>query len=86
MLKLILKNQRVILEALRDGTDTEWITKEIDKQIEATSEELSKSNEKKVFELEQKIKNLKEFIREKADLDTANYLEQQIREICGNIY
>lgn len=85
MLKLILKNQIVILEALRDGTDTEWITKEIDKQIEATSEELSKSNEKKVFELEQKIKNLKEFIREKADLDTANYLEQQIREICGNI-
>lgn len=85
MLKLILKNQIVILEALRDGTDTEWITKEIDKQIEATSEELSKSSEKKVFELEQKIKNLKEFIREKADLDTANYLEQQIREICGNI-
>lgn len=85
MLKLILKNQRVILEALRDGTDTEWITKEIDKQIEAISEELSKSSEKKVFELEQKIKDLKEFIREKTDLDTANYLEQQIREICGNI-
>lgn len=42
MLRTILENQRVILEALRDGTDTEWITSEIDKRIEATSEELSK--------------------------------------------
>lgn len=42
MIRTILENQRVILEALRDGTDTEWITSEIDKRIEATSEELSK--------------------------------------------
>ena len=33
--------------------------------------------------LEQKIKALKEFIREKTDLGTANYLGEQIREICG---
>lgn len=33
--------------------------------------------------LEQKIKELKDFIQEKTDLGTANYLGQQIREICG---
>jgi nucleosome binding factor SPN SPT16 subunit len=44
MLKTILKNQRVILEALRDGIDTGWILSEIDKRIEATSEKLVGSN------------------------------------------
>ena len=36
-------------------------------------------------ELEQKIKELKEFIREKTDLGTANYLGEQIRQICGMV-
>ena len=49
MLRTILENQRVILEALRDGTDTEWITSEICKRIEATSEELSKLNKPAVI-------------------------------------
>lgn len=49
MIRTILENQRVILEALRDGTDTEWITSEIDKRIEATSEELSKFNQPTVI-------------------------------------
>lgn len=36
-------------------------------------------------ELEQKIKSLKEFIKEKTDLGTANYLGKEIREICGMV-
>jgi hypothetical protein len=34
-------------------------------------------------ELEQKIKALKEFIEDKTDLGTANYVGKEIREICG---
>lgn len=49
MIRTILENQRVILEALRDGTDTGWITSEIDKRIEATSEELSKLHQPTVI-------------------------------------
>ena len=33
--------------------------------------------------LEKKIKDLKEFIKEKTDQGTANYLGKEIREICG---
>lgn len=44
MLRTILENQRVILEALRDGTDTGWITSEIDKRIEATTKILNNEN------------------------------------------
>jgi uncharacterized protein YutD len=36
-------------------------------------------------ELEQKIKELKEFIKEKTDLGTANYVGKEIREICGMV-
>ena len=36
-------------------------------------------------ELEQKIKALKEFIKEKTDLGTANYVGKEIREICGMV-
>jgi len=49
MLKTILENQRVILEALRDETDTEWITSEIDKRIESTTEELNKLHQTTVI-------------------------------------
>jgi len=34
-------------------------------------------------ELEQKIKALKEFIKDKTDLGTANYVGGEIRKICG---
>ena len=36
-------------------------------------------------ELEKKIKYLKEFIKEKTDQGTANYLGTEIREICGMV-
>lgn len=36
-------------------------------------------------ELEQKIKALKVFIKEKTDLGTANYVGKEIREICGMV-
>ena len=36
-------------------------------------------------ELEKKIKDLKEFIKEKTDQGTANYLGKEIREICGMV-
>lgn len=35
--------------------------------------------------LEQKIKELKKFIEKKTDLGTANYLGQEIRDICGMV-
>ena len=35
--------------------------------------------------LEKKIKDLKEFIKEKTDQGTANYLGKEIREICGMV-
>jgi len=36
-------------------------------------------------EIEKKIKDLKEFIRQKTDQGTANYLGKKIREICGMV-
>jgi hypothetical protein len=35
--------------------------------------------------LEKKIKDLKDFIKEKTDQGTANYLGKEIREICGMV-
>jgi len=34
-------------------------------------------------EIEKKIKDLKEFIKEKTDQGTANYMCEEIRKICG---
>ena len=34
-------------------------------------------------QLEKKIKDLKEFIKEKTDQGTANYMCEEIRKICG---
>ncbi len=34
-------------------------------------------------QLDNKIKNLKQFIKNKTDLGTSNYLGKEIREICG---
>ena len=36
-------------------------------------------------ELDKKIKDLKEFIKQKTDQGTANYLGKEIREICGMV-
>jgi uncharacterized protein YutD len=36
-------------------------------------------------ELDKKIKDLKDFIKEKTDQGTANYLGKEIREICGMV-
>jgi hypothetical protein len=36
-------------------------------------------------ELETKIKDLKDFIKQKTDQGTANYLGKEIREICGMV-
>jgi hypothetical protein len=36
-------------------------------------------------EIEKKIKDLKEFIKQKTDQGTANYLGKEIREICGMV-
>lgn len=35
--------------------------------------------------LDKKIKDLKEFIKQKTDQGTANYLGKEIREICGMV-
>ena len=40
---------------------------------------------KEEIALDQKIKELKTFIREKTDLGVANYLGKEIREICGMV-
>ena len=42
MLETILRNQRIILEVLRSGTDVTWLKEEIDERIHYTNEELSK--------------------------------------------
>ena len=34
-------------------------------------------------EIEKKIKDLKEFIKQKTDQGTANYLGKELRELCG---
>ena len=36
-------------------------------------------------ELDRKIKELKDFIKQKTDQGTANYLGKEIREICGMV-
>lgn len=36
-------------------------------------------------ELDKKIKDLKDFIKQKTDQGTANYLGKEIREICGMV-
>ena len=36
-------------------------------------------------EIEKKIKDLKEFIKQKTDQGTANYLGAEIRKICGMV-
>jgi ferritin len=36
-------------------------------------------------EIEKKIKNLKEFIKQKTDQGTANYLSKEVRELCGMV-
>lgn len=36
-------------------------------------------------ELDKKITDLKDFIKEKTDQGTANYLGKEIREICGMV-
>ena len=36
-------------------------------------------------EIEKKIKDLKDFIKQKTDQGTANYLVKEIREICGMV-
>ena len=36
-------------------------------------------------ELDRKIKDLKDFIKQKTDQGTANYLGKEIREICGMV-
>lgn len=36
-------------------------------------------------ELDKKINDLKEFIKQKTDQGTANYLGKEIREICGMV-
>lgn len=36
-------------------------------------------------EIEKKIKDLKEFIKQKTDQGTANYLGNEIRELCGMV-
>jgi len=36
-------------------------------------------------EIEKKIKDLKDFIKEKTDQGTSNYLGKEIREICGMV-
>lgn len=36
-------------------------------------------------EIEKKIKDLKEFIKQKTDQGTANYLGKEIRELCGMV-
>jgi len=36
-------------------------------------------------EIEKKIKDLKEFIKQKTDQGTANYLGEEIRKICGMV-
>jgi cell division septum initiation protein DivIVA len=36
-------------------------------------------------DIEKKIKDLKEFIKQKTDQGTANYLGKEIREICGMV-
>lgn len=38
-----------------------------------------------MIELDKKIKDLKEFIKQKTDQGTANYLGKEIREICGMV-
>jgi hypothetical protein len=40
--ELILKNQRMIMESLRLNTDNEWLQTHLDKQIQETSEHISK--------------------------------------------
>ncbi len=35
--------------------------------------------------IDKKIKDLKEFIKQKTDQGTANYLGKEIREICGMV-
>ena len=35
--------------------------------------------------IDKKIKDLKDFIKEKTDQGTANYLAKEIREICGMV-
>lgn len=40
--ELILKNQRMIMESLRFKTDNEWLQTHLDKQIQETSEHISK--------------------------------------------
>jgi len=48
----------------------------VEQKINIMEEELEE-------ELEKKIKDLKEFIKEKTDQGTANYMCEEIREICG---
>lgn len=36
-------------------------------------------------EIEKKIKDLKEFIKQKTDQGTANYLGKELRELCGMV-
>ena len=36
-------------------------------------------------EIEKKIKYLKEFIKEKTDLGTANYVCEELRKLCGMV-
>lgn len=40
--ELILKNQRIIMESIRFGTDNDWLQTHLDAQIQATSERISK--------------------------------------------
>ena len=81
MLRTILENQRVILEALRDGTDTGWITSEIDKRIEATSEELSKLHQPTVINLSHKSFE----IRNMAKTMKATEFDEWFNGICDNL-
>lgn len=37
MERLILENQRIIMEALKMNTDNEWLSKHLTEQIEKTS-------------------------------------------------
>ena len=36
-------------------------------------------------EIEKKIRDLKEFIKQKTDQGTANYLGKELRELCGMV-